>query len=451
MADLPVAQLNPSENRTPVPLSFHPITIDANVALQEPLTRRGIGPGLLLITPAKYGGREARNDGGVQKTLDPEPLQKWAEEGFVVVEVKVIDDATDAVREAFKESLAAALGAFKTSTAKCTDPHSLGVISRLSFSELSGPSEINGAHVYTADSTIELEETLRLLLTHTEISSVICYEELSRIPVPPLSCPPLMIHSSHAHSNQLRAYDIAHIYEDTKSAGFTLPGHDDYEPGAANVAHTRSLGFFKKLLNGPFFDLEAIWDEHTLYEFGERDVAKTMNTMVEEPYVNHVPTITGGIGRKALTAFYTDHFVFNNPEDTKLELVSRTVGTDRVIDEFIFSFTHDRVIDWLIPGIPPTNKHVRIPFTSVVNVRGDRLYHEHIAWDQATVLRQLGLLPGYLPFPYPLPDGRTPAKGKRFEYRVPTAGAETAQKLLDESSVVSNHMFRFEIREVDDI
>jgi carboxymethylenebutenolidase len=84
-----------------------------------------------------------------------------------------------------------------------------------------------------------------------------------------------------------------------------------------------------------------------------------------------------------------------------------------------------------------------------VNIRGDRLYHEHIAWDQATLLRQLGLLPEYLPFPYPV-DGKQPAKGKRFEYRVPTTGAETADKLVDESSVPSNEMFGFEIREVDD-
>jgi carboxymethylenebutenolidase len=84
-------------------------------------------------------------------------------------------------------------------------------------------------------------------------------------------------------------------------------------------------------------------------------------------------------------------------------------------------------------------------------VRGDRLYHEHIAWDQASVLRQLGLLPEYLPFPYQLPDGRMPAKGKRFEYRVPVAGVETALKLVDESSVPSNGMFEFRIREVDDV
>ena len=103
-----------------------------------------------------------------------------------------------------------------------------------------------------------------------------------------------------------------------------------------------------------------------------------------------------------------------------------------------------------IPGIPPTGKHLRIPFTSVVNIRGDRLYHEHIAWDQATVLVQLGLMPEYLPFPYALADGTTPAPGKRFEYRVPAAGDEAARKLQNGYSVSSNEMFEYKIREVDD-
>lgn len=102
-----------------------------------------------------------------------------------------------------------------------------------------------------------------------------------------------------------------------------------------------------------------------------------------------------------------------------------------------------------MPGIPPTGKRLEIPFTSVVNIRGDRLYHEHIAWDQATVLVQLGLLPEYLPYPYPLPGGQVPAPGKRFEYRVPAAGAETAAKLKDEHLVPSNHMFEYKVREVD--
>jgi carboxymethylenebutenolidase len=110
-----------------------------------------------------------------------------------------------------------------------------------------------------------------------------------------------------------------------------------------------------------------------------------------------------------------------------------------------------------IPGIPPTQKPVRVPFTSIVNIRGDCLYHEHIAWDQASVLRQIGLLPEYLPFPYPLPDGRLPAKGKRFEYRVPAIGADTSFKMADEESVASNGLLDglgaegWAIREVDSI
>ena len=87
--------------------------------------------------------------------------------------------------------------------------------------------------------------------------------------------------------------------------------------------------------------------------------------------------------------------------------------------------------------------------TAIVNIRGDRLYHEHIAWDQATILVQLGLLPEYLPYPYALPGGKVPTPGKRFEYRVPAAGAETATKLKDEDAVPSNEMFGYKIREVD--
>jgi carboxymethylenebutenolidase len=105
-------------------------------------------------------------------------------------------------------------------------------------------------------------------------------------------------------------------------------------------------------MGGPYFDLEAIWDEHTHYEFASRSVEETMATMVEEPYVNHVPTLTGGIGRSKLTNFYRDHFIFSNADDAALELVSRTVGVDRIVDEFLFNCTHDRVIDWLYGRLP---------------------------------------------------------------------------------------------------
>lgn len=97
--------------------------------------------------------------------------------------------------------------------------------------------------------------------------------------------------------------------------------------------------------------------------------------------------------------------------------------------------------------MPPTNKKVEIPFTAVVNIRGDRLYHEHIAWDQSSVLRQLGLLPEYLPFPYPLPREMAAVAGKSFEYRLPVAGLETVHKMRDRNACPSNEMFKFKVRE----
>lgn len=90
--------------------------------------------------------------------------------------------------------------------------------------------------------------------------------------------------------------------------------------------------------------------------------------------------MTGGVGREQLTSFYRDHFIFSNPEDADLLVVSRTVGADRVVDEFIYSCTHSRVIDWLLPGVPATGRKIELPMMAVVNIRGDRLFHEHIWW-----------------------------------------------------------------------
>ncbi|TEY59335.1 hypothetical protein BOTCAL_0195g00040 [Botryotinia calthae] len=412
-------------------LISQPHHLGDRLTIQKPLSRRGRGPGLLILTPESYTSRTDR------KTLDPEPIQKWAEESFVVVNVTLPEHALKAGEADLQACLESGIKALKSSP-ECTNSDKLGLI----------------FYAENLDKNIHTDSVLKLLLGGVFSVAIFFTNDTKQLTekLTLESVSPLMVHSSSPlQGPQLRAEDISHVYATTESTNFILPSHNHYDPGSAGVAHTRSLGFIKKHLGGPIFDLEAIWDEHTLYEFGERNVKKTMGTMVDQPYVNHVPTMTGGIGRGPLTDFYTNHFVFNNPEDTKLELVSRTVGVDRVIDEFVFSFTHDRVIDWILPRVPPTHKHARIPFTSVVNVRGDRLYHEHIAWDQATALRQLGLLPEYLPFPYPLPDGRLPAKGKRFEYRVPTAGVETAQKLVDESSVASNGLFAFDIREVDDV
>ena len=177
----------------------------------------------------------------------------------------------------------------------------------------------------------------------------------------PAKQPTLMHLSVPDDSIESRALLSVYRYPEA-SSGFIVPGHEHFKTSSAGVAHTRSLGFLKKHLQGPYFDLEKIWEEHAYLEFGERSVEKTMATMVQEPYVNHIPTvsnlsllyecgligqITGGIGRTRLSSFYLNHFIFNNPQDTELDLISRTIGTDRIVDEFIFCLTHNKEIDWL--------------------------------------------------------------------------------------------------------
>ena len=105
--------------------------------------------------------------------------------------------------------------------------------------------------------------------------------------------------------------------------------------------------------------------------------------MVAEPYVNHIPTMTGGVGYRDLPRFYKHHFIPKTPKDTRLVPISRTIGaTDRIVDEMLFCFTHDIEIDWMLPGVPPTGKYVEIPLVAIVRFRGDKLYNEHIYWDQ---------------------------------------------------------------------
>jgi carboxymethylenebutenolidase len=163
-----------------------------------------------------------------------------------------------------------------------------------------------------------------------------------------LSEKPELLHiAGKADAAVSRSNTASYTYANVSSAAFIIPGAQGFLYSAASVAHTRSLTFIKKHLGGPLFDLEAIWEEHTYFEFEVRSVEKTMATMVDEPYVNHIPTMTGGIGRERLTNFYRHHFIFANPDDTALELVSRTVGIDRVVDEFVFTLSHTKEVDWL--------------------------------------------------------------------------------------------------------
>jgi carboxymethylenebutenolidase len=139
-------------------------------------------------------------------------------------------------------------------------------------------------------------------------------------------------------------------------------------------------------------ELEAIWAEHLAGEFTDKDVEETLATMVDDAFVNHVPVNTGGRGKDQLRAFYRDIFIPSWPEDLQMIPINRVVGDGQLVDEIHTIFTHTRRMDWFLPGVEPTNKKVEIDFIVVVQFRGDKLACERIYWDQATVLRQVGLL-----------------------------------------------------------
>src|SRR5579862_3351865 len=140
--------------------------------------------------------------------------------------------------------------------------------------------------------------------------------------------------------------------------------------------------------------LIELWEEHTKYEFSTRDTEATIATMVDDAYVNHIPVMTGGYGKAALHRFYSQDFISKMPPDTALKPISRTVGADQLVDEMIFSFTHTQEMPWMLPGVSPTNRRVEIPLVAIVGFRDGKLAYERIYWDQASVLKQIGLLAG---------------------------------------------------------
>ena len=141
------------------------------------------------------------------------------------------------------------------------------------------------------------------------------------------------------------------------------------------------------------------------------DLETTMATMTADPHLHNVPSMVGGVGRDGVRKFYKNHLVGKFfPPDVKMTNVSSTVGDTQIVDELVISFTHITPIDWMLPGVAPTGKPVEIAVAVVVGFNDGKISHEHIFWDQASVLVQIGLID---------PKG------------LPVVGAESARKLLD--------------------
>ncbi len=154
----------------------------------------------------------------------------------------------------------------------------------------------------------------------------------------------------------------------------------------------------------------SLFEKHVNAELAG-DLDTTMLTMTDNPHLHNIPSMTGGVGKEGVRAFYRDHLVGKFfPPDMQMQRVSLTVSDTQLVEELVISFTHTVVIEWMLPNVEPTGRKVEIAFVVIVGVKDGKVSHEHIYWDQASVLFQLGLLD---------PKG------------LPIVGAESARKVLN--------------------
>lgn len=208
--------------------------------------------------------------------------------------------------------------------------------------------------------------------------------------------------------------------------GFAEHDLDEYDAVAEQLAFTRSLTILRKGFRVEP-DIEGVRDNLvTMTRAGS--IEKAIKQTRPYAHVIHGPTLTGGVGTKELSHFYTTHF---NPVPPTFQahLLSRTIGADRVVDEISASFTHSQEIAWLLPGIPATNKKVEVVLVSIVRIVGEKLESEHMYWDQASVLLQVGLLD-----PKVVPE----AMKKKGVTSLPVVGVEAARAMRRGSSKQMN-------------
>ena len=156
--------------------------------------------------------------------------------------------------------------------------------------------------------------------------------------------------------------------------------------------------------------LSDLWDEHVYDEFAIKDANAAVDTMTPDAHVNLVPVLIGGVGKEQVREFYAAHFIPKMPPDIEIVPISRTIGSQSLVDEMIIRFTHTIELDWMLPGIAPTSKRVECATVGIIQFRDGKMLSEHLYWDQASVLVQLGLLDSS---------------------KLPVAGVETARKVAD--------------------
>ncbi|EOD47238.1 Dienelactone hydrolase [Neofusicoccum parvum] len=212
--------------------------------------------------------------------------------------------------------------------------------------------------------------------------------------------------------------------------GFAEHDLEEYDKVADAVAWSRSLDTIRRGFSAEL-NIETMWEENEEYKFHAPDTPKILGTLTDlvKPHVIYTPTMTGAKGKEDLARFYNEYFLpsinprADPPTQMKTRLLSRTIGVDRIVDELLVSFKHSQPMPWILPGIPPTGLPVEIVLISIVAIKGGKVYSEHVYWDQAAVLVQVGLLD--------IED--VPEKWRKKGVKeLPVVGEESARKVVDE-------------------
>jgi hypothetical protein len=342
-------------------------------------------------------------------SFDEVTIRHWKEEGFEVAYIPMGDGGKDYAQQ---------IKAIASNLSKCLR----------SVNDFSNKQKELGEY-YALVAYGEAAETCLTIATKPmpHCCALVCYYPDS-IPHPNQKYPSqlnLVVHL--AESQGLAASFPTYIYPGVEG-GFAEHDLDLYDAVASNLAWSRSLAAARKGFKIDV-DLDTVRDTFSALTLTVKDATRAVAMIAPDAHVNHIPTGTGGVGQRALLHFYRDFFVPCSPPSLQMRLISRTSGVNSVVDELLVSFKHTHEISWLLPGIPATNRLVQIPVVSIVGIRGGKLVSEHVYWDQASVLVQIGALdPKFVP----------KALSSKGVKQLPIMGVTEARKVMDINSVPSN-------------
>jgi carboxymethylenebutenolidase len=161
-----------------------------------------------------------------------------------------------------------------------------------------------------------------------------------------------------------------------------------------------------------------VWHKHVFAEFAHKNVEDALASMTEDAHVLLVPSLTGAAGKDEVRAFYGRSFLPQIPADLQPIPISQTIGQNRIIEESVYRFTHSLSMEWMLPGLGPTGRSVEVAVVAIVQFRDGLISHEHLYWDQASVLVQLGRLD-----PTGLPVHGTACAKRLLQLAPPTGGS----------------------------